>query len=153
MSERFWAKVDKTSGPCWIWTARINYGGYGQFRTTGRLTEYAHRVSWKLHGGPIPAGMDVLHRCDRPACVNPGHLFLGTDADNVSDRNAKGRQARGERAGRSKLKSAQVAEIKSIRIATGMSMRKLASLFGVSHTTIEQILDGQIWKSEGVPCQ
>ena len=89
--ERFWVKVDK-SGDCWEWIAFRLKSGYGRFWYKG-APHQAHRVSWMLHNlSEIPKGQCVLHRCDNPPCVNPDHLFLGTDADNVRDRDQKGRQ-------------------------------------------------------------
>lgn len=100
--ERFWSKVDRGGGPdaCWLWTAHKTRGGYGQLRVDGHQAT-AHRVSWELAHGPIPPGHGyhgtcVLHRCDNPPCCNPSHLFLGTNADNMADMKAKGRQARGD---------------------------------------------------------
>src|SRR5262245_50376469 len=94
--DRFWAKVNKTDG-CWLWTAQVNNKGYGRFyyypkTETHRRSWgiYAHRLSWMLANGEIPEGMNVLHRCDTPACVNPEHLFLGTQADNMHDCKIKG---------------------------------------------------------------
>lgn len=89
--DRFWMKVNKTDG-CWLWTAATFAYGYGIFRVDGR-NQYAHRVAWELTNGPIPDGLSCLHRCDVPGCVNPDHLFLGTQGDNARDRNAKGRAA------------------------------------------------------------
>src|SRR5687767_4720826 len=89
LSERFWEKVRKTDG-CWLWTASRNAKGYGQIMYQRRPI-HAHRVSWQLANGPIPDGLCVLHRCDNPQCVNPGHLFLGTIVDNNRDMFAKGR--------------------------------------------------------------
>ena len=102
--KRFWAYVDKSAGPngCWIWTGGVQKGGYGGFRINPRKTMRAHRFAWEITHGPIPAvnedGVEVVacHRCDTPLCVNPAHLFLGTDADNAADKVAKGRQAKGE---------------------------------------------------------
>lgn len=89
LPERFWSKVEKAEG-CWLWTAYRDDDGYGSIRV-GRKAELAHRVAWWLTNGPIPPGLHVLHRCDRPECVNPDHLFLGTQLDNVVDMYRKGR--------------------------------------------------------------
>lgn len=98
-AERFWAKVNKDGpipahvpelGPCWVWTAALHRRGYGWFRFNGTPT-LAHRVSWELTNGPIPDGLQVLHKCDNKPCERPDHFFLGTDADNMADKTAKGR--------------------------------------------------------------
>lgn len=74
---------------CWYWAGATN-GRYGKLKLAGRL-EYAHRVSYQTHYGPVPEGLMVLHRCDEPLCVNPDHLFLGTQTENMRDCIAKGR--------------------------------------------------------------
>lgn len=89
---RFWSKVN-ISTSCWNWIGCLNNKGYGEFRVWKTWSEYAHRFSWALHFGPIPNGLKVLHRCDNPRCVRPDHLFLGTQADNVADMLAKGRES------------------------------------------------------------
>jgi hypothetical protein len=91
-TDRFWKKVDRRGErECWSWTAARNSCGYGSF-WDGRAVVQASRFSWQLENGPIPAGLYVLHSCDNPPCVNPAHLFLGTQGDNVADRKAKGRR-------------------------------------------------------------
>ena len=90
MVERFWEKVDLSDKKgCWTWTAALDGKGYGQFPSIyGRG---AHRTGYALANGPIPPGIHVLHRCDNPPCVRPGHLFLGTPGDNMKDMVTKGR--------------------------------------------------------------
>lgn len=89
---RFWAKVKFRIMPdqCWEWAASKFKNDYGKFRHSGK-TLYTHRVSWELTNGAIPDGLCVLHECDNPACVNPSHLFLGTQLDNIRDRHNKKR--------------------------------------------------------------
>lgn len=95
---RFWSYVNKTAG-CWEWTGALSKkgdrrqrgAGYGHFMVTWKTITMAHRYSWELAHGPIPAGVFVCHRCDNPKCVRPEHLFLGTALDNTRDMIAKGR--------------------------------------------------------------
>ncbi len=99
----FHSCVDRSSGPdaCWPWKRALNENGYGRFKTPNHYP-IAHRVAWALANGPIPDGLNVCHNCpggDNPACQNPAHLWLGTDVENVADRHAKGRDARGDRHG------------------------------------------------------
>lgn len=140
--DRFWSKVDR-AGECWTWGACVNRDGYGLVRWHGKTTK-AHRVSWAIANGPIPAGALVLHRCDHPPCVNPAHLFLGTDADNAADRASKGRGAIGERHARAKLRTADVAAIRE-RVAAGEVQKALAGEYGVATSTINRIVSREHW--------
>lgn len=141
---RFWRKVVKTDG-CWIWSgAPVTDFGYGEIYVNGESIS-AHRYSWQLHCGDIPGGLCVLHRCDNPACVNPGHLFLGTQLDNMADRDRKGRQAKGESHPLHKLSSGDVAAIRAAR-SDGVMVNDLACRYSVSQSAIYYILQGKRWK-------
>lgn len=95
--ERFWPKVLKTE-TCWLWQgALVNESGYGCFRGPNGRNVLAHRFAWELTNGPIPDGMFACHRCDVRQCVNPAHLFLGTQQDNIDDMMRKGRGNQGRK--------------------------------------------------------
>ena len=148
--ERFWRKVSK-GGPndCGVWTAATNLDGYGRFFLgEDRKRSQAHRFSWRLANGPIPDGLSVCHHCDNPPCVNPAHLFLGTHAENMLDRDQKGRRPPpvGERNGRAKLLAAEVACVR-VEHAAGLSVAELALKYGVSKSTIGSITRGTTWKA------
>jgi hypothetical protein len=143
---RFWAKVQRR-GPtdCWPWVGTKNHHGYGRpyDPRTGRLIR-AHRVIWELTFGPIPDGRVVLHTCDNPPCCNPAHLRLGTQLDNIADRNRKRRTARGERASHARLTADQVRAIRW-RHTFGITMRALAAEYGVSSHQIYLIVHRKSW--------
>lgn len=80
--ERFWAKVKKTEGGCWLWIASCGYNGYGQFFPVKGTRVYAHRFSYEIHKGEIPDNREVDHICNQRACVNPEHLRLLTHREN-----------------------------------------------------------------------
>src|ERR1035437_9317920 len=101
-----------TETGCWIWTGHLRIDGYGMFVLDRKPTR-AHRASWELHVGPIPDKALVIHRCDVPACVNPAHLRLGTNDENMADMVAKGRQAKGPRIRNSMFTEDQVRAIRA----------------------------------------
>lgn len=147
--ERFWAKVRKTDD-CWEWTGTCAPFGYGVLYSGPRgqvHSEVAHRVSWELHFGPIPAGLNVCHHCDNPPCVRPDHLFVGTQADNVRDRDAKGRHwtHRGMLVGTAKLTDAQVRDMR-VRRSEGALLREIAVEFGTSVGNVQTIVTRHSWR-------
>jgi len=146
-AKRFWKYV--TSGPfdeCWIWQGGVNTSGYGIMRAGGR-SEGAHRVSWEIHFGPIPDGLQCLHRCDVRNCVNPYHLFLGTHQDNMDDMVSKGRdrQLIGESHHSAKLTASQVIEIRALA-AQGAPQPEIAKRFGITQSNVSQIVLYKSWK-------
>jgi hypothetical protein len=162
ITARFWSRVKKSSG-CWLWQGSRTEDGYGRLWGVDREAR-AHRLSYELHVGEIPAGLRVLHRCDTPACVRPDHLFLGTDADNIADMHAKGRAnlparsgprhwmrlhperiARGSTMGRSNITEAMVSELRARHAAGGVTQRALAAQFGIGPKNLSLILKRKTW--------
>jgi hypothetical protein len=133
---------------CWLWTGCLNINGYGSLfngrrRGHGKRGVLAHRVAWELAFGACPRTLDVCHRCDVPACVNPAHLFLGTARDNVADMVSKGRDGfTGERNPHARLTDDQVREI---RTSTEPG-RVIAKRLGVSCPTISEVRRRKLWK-------
>jgi hypothetical protein len=146
LEERFWKYAKKTDD-CWLWTGAPTEEGYGYLRIRNKAI-YAHRLSWQLFRGPIPAGLCVLHSCDNPPCTNPDHLFLGTRKDNARDMRNKGRHPDqyGEKSSRAKLTIAQVIELRNLR-ESGMSYRKLGKMFGIAAPNAWRIVKREHWKT------
>lgn len=123
LDDRFWTKVDRTApGGCWEWMANRNNKGYGLFRPGGIAPKkLAHRLSYEAAKGKIPKGLFVLHSCDNPRCVNPGHLSLGSSKDNVKDMDDRGRRVttslRGTRNPFAKTTDADVIAIRRAYVA------------------------------------
>lgn len=152
MPGAFWDKVEKSGHPdeCWEWKAGRHGEGYGHFRGAK-----AHRVAWALtNAQPVPSGMKVLHRCDNPPCVNPKHLFIGTDLDNSNDKITKGRLAKGAtmslamrtkaRPQYAKLTTGKVTAMKRMR-SLGVPLALVASTYGVSQSAASQAVNGKTW--------
>lgn len=144
LAERFDAYTKK--GPdCWEWVGSKDRNGYGRLNIRG--TPYlASRLSFALRYGDIPLGRYVCHKCDNPTCVNPEHLFLGTQADNIADMHAKGRDRKrglpGEQHHAAKLTDDAVREIR----ASSDSALDLSRRYGVSRATVQDVNDRKTWK-------
>lgn len=128
---------------CWVWTG-YTINRYGATKINDKLT-LVHRYSWESANGPILGGLDVCHHCDNPPCINPEHLFLGTDQDNKDDCVRKFRQAYGERNGRAILTEVDVAEIRQRFAAGGITYRQLGNEYGVCRSQIEKIVTRKMW--------
>lgn len=159
LAERFWPKVDRSGGPeaCWLWTGTKIPSGYG-YVWTGKRDMGAHRVAWMLaHGTEPPSHLRVCHRCDNPSCVNPAHLFLGTNSDNMRDCVAKGRHVRVSLKGtanpRAKLSDRDVVELRREHAqikAAGTSLygwfTAKANEYGVNRITIARAISCEAWR-------
>lgn len=145
--EMFWDHVVAGHGNCWIWTGNYRKNArpgadHGYMSWNGRFI-YAHRLSWEIHNGPIPENLFVLHTCDVPRCVYPGHLYLGTQRDNVADRERRGRGTTPP--SRRKLNSDQVREILS-RLSAGENHCQIARDLPVSRSTVWNIAHGRSYR-------
>lgn len=145
LANRLWSRVDRGPG-CWTWTAGKTSKGYGEFMFHKKV-RYAHRTAWELTFGKIPDGLCVRHTCDNPACCRPDHLVLGTQADNVQDMIDRGRdrKALGVDNGRAKLNPQKVRRLRRLR-ASGLSLKKIALIFGINDKTVWAVVSGKTWK-------
>ncbi len=155
----FWDRVDRSSPDgCWPWLGCRNEDGYGEVRYQGEMDK-AHRIAWILTYGPIPDGQQVLHSCDNPPCCKPTDLFLGSNHDNVLDRQVKGRSKNlftsenhpatlraGEAHWRAKLSSADVMRIRELH-SSGLSQTHISAMFNVHSATISRIVRRE-WRKE-----
>ena len=132
-----------TESGCWIWTGTVTSRGYGQLISHNKKV-YAHRASFQAFVGDIPDGMVVCHACDNVHCVNPDHLFLGTQKDNLQDMKHKGRSTRGEKNTQAVLTESKVMEIKSL-LDAGWTQEQVAKHFKVSRSNIGLIKRKARW--------
>ncbi len=139
-----WSGTPPDAAGCIVWSGTL-HEGYGQL-VVSRTSYRAHRVAWELVHGPIPEEMLVCHHCDNPPCVNEKHLFLGTNDDNIADRDAKGRRAdtHGSRNPYAKLTESQVVEIRNTPKRYGVGL-VLAARFGVCVSRIYNIRARRSW--------
>jgi hypothetical protein len=133
-------RICEESG-CWEWTGARFKTGYGAIGSGARPSKalYAHRVSWEIANGPIAGGLYVCHRCDNRGCVNPAHMFLGTASENQADMARKFRGAQ-------KMTPEMVGQIRR-RHAAGERKASLAREFGLSQSTLGDIVRRRIWSS------
>lgn len=132
-------KLDESTG-CWVWRAFVHPGGYGRFSLRCKFV-MAHRAAYELYVGEIPNGMQVLHACDRPACVNPAHLRLGTREENMRERDARHRQSFGAKNG-----NARITDLIAQKIFDDPRPRRLiAERYRVSLGTVQMIKNKRRW--------
>lgn len=150
LRQHVWHNNVSRNGDCLEWLGACSKLGYGII-TVGGNCHHVHRISWMLSNGPIPKGMSILHHCDNRKCVNPKHLWLGTQADNVRDMENKGRskKSKGEQHGRVKLTNNQVQEIRERYALGDESQSRLAALFGITQSHVSKIILGDSWKHLG----
>jgi len=141
--DRFWSKINKSVTGCWEWFGSLDTSGYGLFRFQRRLVK-AHRFSWQLVHGEIPKGLLVCHHCDNRRCVNPAHLFLGTNKDNMQDASSK-RRWKKQRPCRRVLSNEQVKEIRTILNEGHRVGGKIARQYGITPTMVSYIRRNKSW--------
>lgn len=142
IKERFYEKV----GLDWQWRSRKNKAGYGDIQVNGKHVR-AHRLSYEIHNGKIPAGMYVLHSCDDPGCVNPEHLHLGTPADNMREMVERNRNhnMRGENNPNAKITEKQVIEIRE-KYKKGMRQIEICKEYDLQDGNVSDIVNRKKWK-------
>ncbi|MEK6884344.1 MAG: HNH endonuclease signature motif containing protein [Nanoarchaeota archaeon] len=146
--QRLLKRIEKVKSGCWIWKRSKTDVGYGHLTFDG-IYYSAHRFSYIIYKGEIPKGLFVLHKCDNRLCVNPKHLFVGNQSDNMKDCYIKNRHARisvlGQEAWNSKLKDKDVVKIKKL-YKMGLIQKKIAEMFNVDRSLISRVINNKRWK-------
>lgn len=144
--DKFYSRIEfRDNSDCWWWTGPKTPSGYGCFAPKHKVMYSTHRLAWEINKGPIPTGMHICHICDNPPCVNPDHLFIGTNQDNVNDRVAKGRQQRGQSHGQSILTEDHITQIRAL-VHYGVKQTTLARMFGVKRSTVNEAVLYHTWR-------
>jgi len=146
LQERFDNKwMPEPNSGCWLWLGAYHRQGYGNITVDSR-SQLAHRVSWFLHHGFMPdPKIKVCHRCDLPSCVNPDHLFLGSQLDNMRDCFSKGRGTRADHKGEKNVNAILSEEQVLSILDDHRKYREIAAVFGCSPSTIGMIKKGRNW--------
>lgn len=135
--------IPEPNSGCWLWMGEKKMTGYGECWAAGRR-EDAHRSAYRIFKcEEIPQGMVVRHTCDTKLCINPDHLLLGTQAENIADKVSRNRQAKGEGHGSAKLSDD---DVRLIRTRTDLSQRALSKLLGICQPVVGQIRRRELWK-------
>ena len=141
------SKIDKSNpDACWVWTANTIKDGYGHVRENGKM-KLAHQIAWERVYGEIPENIKVCHSCDNPPCVNPKHLFLGTQKQNMEDMSRKGRHhdVAGYKHSRRKLSGDDIIAIRSIARGNNVFKKEIGQIFGISITHVTRIVNRESW--------
>lgn len=149
LKDRFFSKVEMIPfHECWEWIGAKRPKGHGclLYKRGTNIMTAAHRVSYELHRGPVPRHLFVCHKCDNPSCVNPNHLFLGTNQDNVNDMLSKGRQRKGSNKPGAKLNEEKARNILELYNSKKMTQSELVRKFGVTKCVIKRIITRTGWK-------
>lgn len=145
IEQRFWSKVDiKDLFGCWEFQGSITEWGYGQIKSNGKMIK-AHRFAWEFVFGKIPKGMQINHKCNNRRCCNVSHLYLGTAQQNVDDMTLAGRQARGEKHGKSRFTNSDIINIRKLN-NDGYSKIEISEIYKTSASNIGSICRRKTWK-------